>query len=238
MTSSSLPLYIAIGLLMVDSTIELSLISSMVAWLHRRAGGSWEVAYNDSSFSLHGKPLHELVDQGHLSNGAAGTAFVLVGTTGTLVLLMRNRPNLWRKGFTKTLYMFWLIATVLSAILTLCALIFTFLVTNTNSGLSINLRYASTLENQPYPNQVPYDLGQWTPEDWFHAVLRLDLVHKSERDVISTWIAVMRGSRYNLIPMFVIGVAVVVLALWDANNRRRKTTDYRGTMQVKEIQAI
>ncbi|KAK5106213.1 hypothetical protein LTS08_000331 [Lithohypha guttulata] len=236
MTSSSLPLYIAIGLLMVDSTIELSLISSVVAWLHRRAGGSWEVAYNNSSFSLHGKPLHELVDQGHLSNGAAGTAFVLVGTTGTLVLLMRNRSNLWRKGFTKTLYMFWLIATVLSAILTLCALIFTFLVTNTNSGLSINLRYASILKNQPYPNQVPYDLGQWTPENWFHAVLRLDLVHQSERDIISTWIAVMRGARYNLIPMFVIGVAVVVLALWDANNRRRKTTDYRGTMQVKEIQ--
>ncbi|KAJ9661824.1 hypothetical protein H2198_001789 [Neophaeococcomyces mojaviensis] len=228
MASSSLPLYVAIGILMVDSIIELSFVSSMVAWLHRRAGRSFDIGYNNSSFPLHGKPLHLLADQGHTSNGAAGTAFVLIGMGGILVLWMRSRPNLWKKGFVKILYHFWLVMTVFSALLTLAALIFTFIITNNHAGQTIDVAYASTLNDQPYPNQVAYSLNKWTPENWFSAVLQLDLVHASDRSAIGIRVHVMRGWRWNLIPMFIIGLAVAALAFWDAFNRRRNMRETRA----------
>lgn len=214
-------LYVAIGALMVDSIIELAFVSSMVGWLHRRAGGSFEIGYNGGSFSLHGKPLNLIVDQGHTSNGAAGTAFILIGLGGLLVLWMRSRPNLWQKGITKFLYHFWLVMTVLSALLTLSALIFTFVVTNDYRDQTIDTAFASTLNNQPYPNYVAYPRNKWTPENWFDAVLELDLVSSSDRSSISTMTAIMRGWRINLIPMFIIGIIVSVLAVMDALRRRK-----------------
>lgn len=82
----SLPRWVVpllLALLMIDAIIELSLISSMVAWLHSTAGGEFEVIAPEMqdmiSFNLHGKPKNLLLNQGHTSNGAAGTAFVLVG---------------------------------------------------------------------------------------------------------------------------------------------------------------
>lgn len=214
-------LYIAIGVLMVDSIIELAFVSSMVGWLHRYAGGQFEIGYRGSSYSLHGKPKGLVVDQGHTSNGAAGTAFVLIGMGGLLVLWMRSRPNLWQKGFTKILYHFWLVMTVLSALLSLSALIYTWVVTGDYSGQKINEDVASQLNNQPYPNYVAYPLDKWTPENWFDAVLQLDLLDNGNRNSISTMTAIMRGWRINLIPMFIIGVIVAVLAFMDALSRRR-----------------
>lgn len=105
MPVSGIILKLAIGLLMLDALLEMALISSMVAWLHRRAGRSFEIDYNGSSFSLHGKPFGLLVDQGHTSNGAAGTAFVLVGLGGILVMALRNRSDS-RTG--RALYNLWL----------------------------------------------------------------------------------------------------------------------------------
>lgn len=93
MTTSGLALKMAIGLLMLDSFLEMALISSMVAWLHRRAGRTFEIDHDGGSFSLHGKPLGLLVDQGHTSNGAAGIAFVIVGLGSILVLSMRSRSG-------------------------------------------------------------------------------------------------------------------------------------------------
>lgn len=221
MASPSLPLYIAIGLLMVDSITELAFVSSMVSWLHRRAGKSFEVEYNDSTFSLHGKPKNLLLNQGHTSNGSAGTAFVLIGLGGILILWMRSRQNLWQKGFVKILYHAWLVFTVLSALLTLSALIFTFVITNDHKGQTIDVALASTLHNEPYPNYVAYPNDAWTPENWLIAVLQLDLVHQSDRSDISGMLHVIRGWRYNLIPMFLIGVAVSTLAFLDAFRRRK-----------------
>lgn len=223
----SLILYIAIGVLMVDSIIELAFVSSMVGWLHRRAGGAFEIGYNGSSFSLHGKPVHLLVNQGHTSNGAAGTAFVLIGMGGILVLWMRSRPNLWQKGSTKFLYHFWLVMTVLSCLLTFAALLYTWILTNMHRGHTIDVAYASTLNNRPYPNYVAYPLNEWTPELWFDAVLKLDLIHKSDRNDISTMVDIMRGWRINLIPMFIIGLVVAVLAFWDAFTRRKAARSER-----------
>lgn len=229
MASSSLLLYIGIGVLMLDSIIELGFVSSMVGWLHRRAGGSFEIAYNGSTFSLHGKPENLLVNQGHTSNGAAGTAFVLVGMGGILILWMRSRANLWQKGFVKFLYHLWLVLTVLSALLTLAALLFTWILTNKHKGHMIELDVASQLNNRPYPNYVAYPLMKWTPETWFDAVLDLDLVHHSDRTDISSMLDIMKGWRINLIPMFIIGVAVVALAFLDAFARRKAARSERMT---------
>lgn len=239
MASQSLPLYIAIGLLMIDSIIELSFISSMVGWLHRRAGGSFEIAYDGSSFPLHGKPAGLLADQGHTSNGAAGTAFVLIGLGGILILWARSRSNLWRSSTIKGLYHFWLIMTILSALLTLSALIYTFVLTNKYDGQTIDVAYASTLNDRPYPDYVAYPLSHWTPENWFGAVLNLDLVHAGDRNAISLRYAVMKGWRWNLIPMFIIGLAVAMLALWDAFSRRKRAREIvPGMSQGKMGQAF
>jgi len=232
MASSSLPLHAAIGILMVDAIIEMSFVSSMVAWLHRRGGRSFDIAYNGSSFPLHGKPLHMLANQGHTSNGAGGTAIVLVGLGGILVLWMRSRPALWKKSFIRILYHIWLVTTVLSVLLTLAAIIFTFVITKDHAGQVISVAYASSLHDRPYPNQVPYPLDEWTPENWFNAVLQLDLVYAGDRDAIKTMVHVMRGWRYNLIPMFIIGIAVVILAFLDAFHRRRDVRE-RRTLETK-----
>jgi hypothetical protein len=238
MTSLQAALWAAIALLMADSIIELSFISSMVSWLHRRAGGSFDVNYNSSTFSLHGKPAGLLLNQGHTSNGAAGTAFVLIGMGGILALLLRNHairhPGTGLSKFGLGWYHAWLVFTVLSAFLTMSALIYVFVINNDHKGQSIDLSLASTLNNQPYPNYVAYPLDFWTPVNWFQAVLQLDLDSSADRSNIHNHLAIMRGWAWNLIPMFIIGLAVVALAFADAVQRQaemrrgRESSAYAG----------
>ena len=85
-TKARIALSVALAILMLAAGLELASISSMVYWLHYRAGKDFTIAYQDSTFSLHGKPENLLVDQGHTSNGAAGTAFVLVSLLGFVAL--------------------------------------------------------------------------------------------------------------------------------------------------------
>jgi hypothetical protein len=87
-----LSLAILVPILMVDAIIELSFISNMVAFLHGRGSKGWEVSYPaGQKFELHGHPVGLLVDQGHTSNGAAGTAFVLIGCGGLLAMWLQHR---------------------------------------------------------------------------------------------------------------------------------------------------
>lgn len=229
---------------MIDAIIELSFISSMVSWLHRRAGSYFLIYDVDPSlhsdpstadtFSLHGKPEYMLVDQGHTSNGAAGTAFVLVGFGGILVLALRHRME--RQGRSSSavngMYYAWLVSIVLSTLLTLAALIATFVLTSKHAHQMINVTFAANLNNQPYPNMVPYPLLEWTPENWFSAVLSLDLVSASDRADISHHLLVMRGWRWNLIPLFLLGLWLCIAAVWDM----RRGSAYKGVAKSeKEI---
>lgn len=230
--ATTMLLYASIALLMLSSGLELALISSMVYWLHYTAGGSFPVRYNDGTiFSLHGKPEGLLVDQGHTSNGAAGTAFVAVGLGGLLALYLHGRTLRTGKmrGFSVFMHHFFLVFTVLSVLLTLSALIYTFLITSQHSGQTIDVQLASGLHNEPYPNYVAYPLQQWTPENWFTAVLELDLASDSDRSDIKTHLDLMKAWRWNLIPMFIFGFAVMVFAVVDALQKRREvreTTTY------------
>ena len=239
MAPLSLALKISIGFLMVDSIIELSFITSMVAWLHRRAGRDFDVNYNGGTFPLHGKPVGLLVDQGHTSNGAAGTAFVLIGMGGILALWSRSRATRSSSTFSRLgsfWYHFWLFMTVPSVLLTLAAFIYTFVLTNNHDGQTIDIAVVASLDNRPYPDYAAYPLEQWTPENWFAAVLQLPLAHSNDVDTIQQHLRIMRGWRWNLIPMFILGLGVCLIAMAEAWNRRRETP-FRPVVQEKRLSA-
>lgn len=225
-------LYAAMGLMMLDAALEMGLIVSMVYWLHNRAGKAFEVKYQGGSFSLHGKPAGLLVNQGHTSNGAAGTALVLIGIGGILALWLRARAD--RKlsgtfsGFGKGWYHFWLFMTVVSTLLTVAAIIYTFILTYEYDGQAIDIHLASTLNNKPYPNYAAYPLHKWTPENWLDAVLKLPLTSSSDRSDINTNLYLMRAWRWNLFPLFAFELAVCVLAFLDARQERRATRQGRS----------
>jgi hypothetical protein len=89
---SLLPLGVALVVLMIDSAIELALISSMVGYLHRSGANRYPFDLDDGTSALiNAKPVGLLVNEGHTSNGAAGTALVLVCFGGFLVLFMQRR---------------------------------------------------------------------------------------------------------------------------------------------------
>lgn len=209
-------LYVAIGAVMVDSIIELAFVSSMVGWLHKTASGTFSIKYNRSTFDLIGEPRHLLVDQGHSSNGSAGTAFIVVGIGGILALWLRSRSNFHTNKFGTLFYRAWLVFTILATIFTLATLAYVFTVTNAHEGQTIDESLASTLVDSRYPNDT------WTPQGWFDAVLQLDLASASERDDIAHHLRLMRGWQYNLIPMFLLQLALTILAVIDAMASRRK----------------
>lgn len=216
---SYLPLLCTIPILMADGLIEVGFVGSMVGFLHDRAGKFFTIDAPNGAFDLHGKPKGLLVNQGHTSNGAAGTAVVLVGFLGLLTIWLEKRRA--RKTSTaghSGLFIFWVVMTVLSAMLTLAALIYTFVVTAQTDNQSINLTVAAA---NPEPLKYPDD--NWTPENWFIAVLALPLAHESDRRDIRNNLHLMRGWRWNLIPLFIIGVAVALLAVWELIRGRRWT---------------
>ena len=219
-TKARIALSIALVILMLAAGLELASISSMVYWLHYRAGKDFTITYQDSTFSLHGKPENLLVDQGHTSNGAAGTAFVLVSLLGFIALTLRSRR--YPGSFSLFLYSFWLTMTVLSALLSIAALVYTFVITYQHDGQSIDVSLASTLNNRPYPDYHAYPLESWTPQNWFAAVLRLDLAKQSERSDIELHLVVMKVWKWNLIPLTVLGLIVVGLAFVEKSVRERR----------------
>jgi hypothetical protein len=86
-TMSLLPLGAALVVLMIDSAIELSFISSMVGYLHRSGANIYPFMLDDgTSAIIAAKPAGLLVNEGHTSNGAAGTALVLICFGGFLAL--------------------------------------------------------------------------------------------------------------------------------------------------------
>ncbi|KAK3075144.1 hypothetical protein LTR53_001828 [Teratosphaeriaceae sp. CCFEE 6253] len=224
--TTSLLLKAAIAVLMLDAALEMALISSTVYWLHHRAGQDFLVTYASSTLPLHGKPVGLLADQGHTSNGAAGTAFVACGLGGILALVLRRRDARAGRPTPRTVstffYNFWLTLCILNTLLCLAALIYTFSLTATYSGQKIDLALASQLDNRPYPDYVAYPTDFWTPENWLKAVLALPLASSSDRaDIHVHWI-VQEVWRWNLVPLFILQSIVCVLAVLDWRRGRRE----------------
>jgi hypothetical protein len=213
MTALSLPLKAAIGLLMVVSIIELAFVSSMVGWLHLTASKGFNFFYNGAAYPLAGEPANFLVDQGHTSNGAAGTAFIIIGLGGFLALWIRNRSRSRERNSSLFIYYLWLALQIPAFLLTVGALVYVFVVTTARQGQTIDLALAATL------NGKAYTANSWTPQNWFSAVLQLHLVDASAD--IQTHLMLMRGWQYNLIPFAVIQLIETVLALLDFSQWRK-----------------
>ncbi|KAI0113429.1 hypothetical protein F4814DRAFT_346622 [Daldinia grandis] len=223
MSGLPLALKVSIGLLIADSVIELAFVSSMVSWLHRTASKGFLFNYGGSTYPLAGTPDHIMTDQGHTSNGAAGTAFVLIGVGGMVALLLRSwsqNKNGRSRTFAQSIYYLWVSLNIPALLVTTGALAYVFAVTKAHEEQSIDVPLATTLNGSNYP------LEFWTPQNWFSAVLQLDLV--DARDDIESHARVMRGWQYNLIPMFILQLSVTILAVWEFFGWRRQEVFNRG----------
>jgi len=218
------PLWIVLGLLVIDAAVEMALVSYMVFYMERGGGkGPFDVFSSFSStgeFVLFGLPQHLIANQGHTTNGAAGTAVVLVGFGGLIALLLESRSRR-KNGRSSRLFFPWVIMTGLSFGLTLAALIFTFIETNKTNNQAIKLSLAATLSPT-----TPYPIDQWTPENWYKAVLDLQLRNDSDRNTIAKNYHMMVGWRWNLIPMLLLGLAVMALAFAEHRSARRSRGSY------------
>ena len=107
--------------------------------------------------------------------------------------------------------------TLISTLLTLSALIYTFTITSSHANQSISLPIASA-----NPEPILYPLQKWTPPNWFHAVLNLPLSHESDRRKIKQEVRIMRGWQWNLVPLLILGVVVCGVAVWEWLGARRR----------------
>lgn len=224
MALTSLLLKVFIGLLMVVSIIELSLVSATVGFLSQRAKGTFDIVSGDSTFPISGEPANLIVDQGHTSNGASGTAFIVIGCCGILALWLRSRPGYHAKSsaglFSRGWYRLWLGLNIPALLLTLGALAFTFAVANAHDGQRIDLSVARGLNGDKYSAET------WTPQNWFEALLKLDLASQTDRNGIHRLYRITRGWQYNLIPFFVVQLAQTVLAFLEASRKRKSDRQY------------
>jgi len=89
---TSLLLRITLILLMIDSAIEVAFISNTVSYLHQSRGNQYPFdSGNGTSAIINAKPALLLLNEGHISNGAAGTSLVGICFGGFLVLWMQRR---------------------------------------------------------------------------------------------------------------------------------------------------
>lgn len=115
---------------------------------------------------------------------------------------------------------------LLSFLLALAALIYTFVETSKTSGQVIDLAVAQA--NLP-PAQYPD--GSWTPETWYSAVLDLPLLSGSNARIISGNVGMMRGWRLNLLVLLTLGFILLVFVVFEAWRTIGGGT--RGTSKTK-----
>lgn len=234
MSKTSLPLKAALGLLMIVSAIELAFVSSTVAYLHRTGAKTYAVAYNGETVQVPGIPTNLSVNQGHTSNGAAGTGLIVIVCCGALALWLRGRPVYHKTSvgglFARTWYRLWLLLNVPALLLTLGALAYVFAVTNKHKGQTIDLSVVQGLSQG-----ATYPLLEWTPQNWFDALLKLDIVDGgNDLSGLKTIHKIARGWQYNLIPFFLVQLAETILALLGAQARRKQESQVPVAMMAKE----
>ncbi|KAI1122375.1 hypothetical protein F5Y10DRAFT_76648 [Nemania abortiva] len=213
LSATSAALRVCVGLLVIDAIIEMAFASSTTAWLdHTASHTAFRFVANGRKHPLSGHPRHFIVDQVHTSNAAAVAALIIVGFGSAVSLRLRDwaqhRKGQLAKGC-RYFYYLWLSFNVPAVLLTGVALIYVFAVTNTRTTQKISTALAVN------ENSRPYSRGTWTPQSWFAAVLRLELVRGKE-DIVKQ-LVVMQGWQYNLVPMFVLQLSETVLAFMDYN---------------------
>lgn len=224
---ASLPLKLALALVMLASAIELALISATVAYLAQLKNKTFTV-FSSPSQTVHvpGLPAALLVDQGHTANGAAGTGLILIGAGGILALHLRGQARYYSGGGGggggRAVYRLWLALSVAGVMLTLAALAYVFALAAGRRGGGQNISLGAVVrEGADGGRGFVYPVGTWTPQAWLVALLELAFVDAGDRDRVVVHERVARGWEYNLIPLFLVQLAQTVLALLDARRRRR-----------------
>jgi hypothetical protein len=126
------------------------------------------------------------------------------------------------------IFTFWVVITILSMLLTLAALIYTFVLTYKYDNQTIDLALAAA-----NPEPILYPADKWTPENWFVAILdQVPLTFDNERSRIKRELRLMRGWRWNLIPLFVLGLLAASAAVYEwMSLRKHNSRDNRGTKE-------
>ncbi|KAI1175647.1 hypothetical protein F4777DRAFT_598389 [Nemania sp. FL0916] len=187
--------------------------SSTIAWLDNTSNlKAFQFIAYGHKHRLAGYPRHYIIDQVHTSNAAAVVSLIIVGFGSASALFLRDWAQ-YRTGkiakYCRYFYYLWLSCSVPALLLTGVALIYVFAVTNTQAGQKISTSLAVNESGHPYSR------GTWTPQSWFRAVLRLELVRR--REEIVKQLTVMNGWQYNLIPMFLLQLSETALAFMDYN---------------------
>ncbi|KAK3297692.1 uncharacterized protein B0H64DRAFT_129935 [Chaetomium fimeti] len=222
-----LPIGLCLFLLAVDAAITMGLVSSMVSFLHHNGRGPFAVAPADGSpFPLTGLPANLVVDQGHTANAAGGTALILIGFGGSIALWLERRS---RKKWDRSSPFFhiWAVFVLLSWLLTMVALIYTFVETAKTGGQVIDLSVA-----RANPPPARYPDGRWTPENWYAAVLDLPLASAAQRRVINGNLTIMRAWRWNLVPLFILGFILLSLVVVELLRMRRRDAQPVSMVEV------
>ena len=130
------------------------------------------------------------------------------------------------------IFTFWVVLTILSMLLTLSALIYTFVLTGNHDNQTIDLAVAAA---NPAPTK--YALDDWTPENWFGAIVnQVPLTLDSDRRKINQQLRLMRGWRWNLIPLFLLGLAVACAAVYEwLSLRRQGSRENRGHVSKERV---
>jgi len=226
-------IYVVLGLLVADAIISLAFLSTMVNFLHTVGAGPYRVIPpNGDSFLMHGEPANLLTNQGHTTNGAGGTVVVLLGFGGLIALIKENKSRK-KHGKSSPLFTAWAVAVILTWLLILTALIYTNVVTEKTSGQSIDLK-ALALNHYP----IKYMNDDWTPENWYKQVLKLPLEEGLVPKAIRQNLRVQMGWRYNLIALFIVASALVVLVVLEVLATRKHQGRYgRAEEKAEEEKA-
>jgi len=226
--------------------VEFSLISSIVSYIHLQGPLVWQISDSQYDFPLDRIPAHLHLDAGHVSNAAAGLGF-FVGLLGIYIAFAARRDanpvrsgvhydslatqsiltkgekerarSSNRAGFVPLSALFILFATsaVLDFLLTMSALIFSFVYDQMTSSNTISLDIASQEVGHHYTQD------NWSPGTWFSAVLALPLASQSDQNSVHYHISVMKASKWMLVPLFIVVFFVMLVSLFSLW-RNRKTT--------------
>ncbi|KAH6621004.1 hypothetical protein B0J18DRAFT_445129 [Chaetomium sp. MPI-SDFR-AT-0129] len=225
-----LPIGLVLFLLAVDAAVTMGLVSTMVAFLHSDGKGPFPFTPPNGShlLILAGEPTNLVVNQGHTTNAAGGTALILVGFGGSIALWLERRSRK-KWDHSSPFFHLWSLLVLLSWLLTTGALIYTFVETSHTSGQSIDVAAVRDLAG----STTHYPYGRWTPENWYAAVLELPLQDATQRRALRGEMTVMRGWRWNLVPMFVLGFGLLVLVVLEQVRVRR-----RGAQNVSMTEVL
>ncbi len=124
-------------------------------------------------------------------------------------------------GKSSSAFYAWAIIVVLSWLLVLTALIYTYVLQSKTGKQTIDLAVAAA---NAYPAKYPLD--SWTPENWYVQVLGLPLADESTGKIIRYNLRIMRGWKYNLIAFFIVGLVLSGLVVAEVIRTRKSKGKY------------